>query len=280
MTFQQKILPALFAISLFTFAQAELSAQKTPTALDFKMTANDGTEVSLSKYSGKVVVLANTASKCGYTPQYEQLQQLHADYAKKGLAVIGVPCNQFGKQEPGTDKEIAAFCKKNYGVEFDLLAKVEVKGKKQCELYKHLTGLDLAPVGKGDVKWNFEKIIIDKTGTPVARFGSKVKPDSKEFIAAIEKALAAGESLSADDASSVDSQPYSHVSKKSGKTYYLFMKVQPLKNSDKTTTLYWFAKEPTSDKGTAVSEVPADRVVSETKSGMLVLKSKNKKKKK
>jgi len=276
MSFQRKILPALVAISLFAFAAADLCAQKaqtTPTALDFKMKAIDGKEVSLSKYAGKVVVLANTASKCGYTPQYEQLQQLHADYAMKGVAVIGVPCNQFGKQEPGSDKEIATFCKKNYGVEFDMLAKVEVKGKKQCELYKHLTGLDLAPLGKGDVKWNFEKIIIDKSGTPIARFSSKVKPNSKEFISTIEDALAASET------SSVDLQPYSHTNKK-GKTYYLFMKVVPLKNSDKTSTIYWFAKEPTSEKGTPVSEVPADRVVSETKNGMLVLKSKNKKKKK
>lgn len=267
------LLPSLL-IALTLIASSEVAAQKTPAALDFKMKAIDGKEISLSKYAGKVVVLVNTASKCGHTPQYEQLQQLHADYADKGVAIVGVPCNQFGKQEPGSDKEIAAFCKKNYGVEFDMLSKVDVKGENRCDLYKHLTKLDLAPLGKGVVKWNFEKIVIDKSGKPVARFGSKVKPDSKEFISAIDDAI------SGSAPSSSDSKPYSHVSKKSGKTYYLFMKVVPLKNSDKTSTIYWFAKEPTSEKGTPVSEVPADRVVSETKTGMLVLKSKTKKKKK
>lgn len=257
---------ALFVVSLMTLPN--LHAQKTPTALNFEMTSIDGKKVSLSKYAGKVVVLVNTASKCGHTPQYKQLQQLHADYADKGVAVIGVPCNQFGKQEPGTEKEIAAFCKENYGVEFDMLAKVDVKGKTQCGLYKHLTKLDLAPRGKGAVKWNFEKIVIDKSGTPIARFESKVKPDSEVFMAVIKKAL--GEA----DAASGDAEPYSHVSNKSGKKYYLFMKEVPLKNSDKTSVIYWFAKSPTSEKGTPLSEVPADRVVSETKTGMLVLKKK------
>lgn len=250
-----------------------MRAQEVPAALNFTMETIDGKDISLSKYSGKVVVLVNTASKCGYTPQYEQLQQLHADYAEKGVAIVGIPCNQFGKQEPGSEKEIAAFCKKNYGVEFDMMAKVDVKGKKQCDLYKHLSKLDLAPRGKGAVKWNFEKIVIDKSGTPIARFGSRVKPDSETFMSVIEKALAG------DGASSDDSTPYAHVSKKNGKTYYLFMKEVPLKNSDKTSTIYWFAKEPTSEKGTPVGKVPDDRVVSETKTGMLVLKSKKKKKK-
>lgn len=257
---------ALFAVSLV--AMSDLQAQKTPAALDFEMKSIDGKKVSLSDYAGKVVLLVNTASKCGHTPQYKQLQQLHEDYADKGLAVIGVPCNQFGKQEPGTEKEIAAFCEENYGVEFDMLAKVDVKGKTQCGLYKHLTKLDLAPRGKGAVKWNFEKIVIDKTGTPIARFESKVKPDSKAFMAVIKKAL--GEA----DTASGDSEPYSHFSKKNGKKYFLFMKEVPLKNSDKMSKIYWFAKSPTSDKGTPLSEVPADRVVSETKTGMLVLKKK------
>ncbi len=260
----------ILALITVVILAGPVSAQQVPAALDFTMESIDGKEVDLSKYSGKVVVLVNTASKCGYTPQYEQLQELHKDYANKGVAIIGIPCNQFGRQEPGTEKEIAAFCKKNYGVEFDMLAKVDVKGKKQCELYKHLTKLDLAPRGKGAVKWNFEKIVIDKTGTPIARFGSKVKPDSKEFISVIKSAIESDSDAAA---------PYSHVSQKSGKTYYLFMKEIPLKNSDKTSTIYWFAKEPTSDKGIPVSEVPDNKVVSETKTGMLVLKSQKKKKK-
>jgi glutathione peroxidase len=269
--YHQALTPILIFV-LCLVAAHEVAAQKAPAALDFSMNAIDGKEVALSKYAGKVVVFVNTASKCGYTPQYKQLQQLHSDYADKGIAIVGIPCNQFGKQEPGTEKEIAAFCKKNYGVEFDMLAKVDVKGKNQCELYKHLTKLDLAPFGKGSVKWNFEKIVIDKTGKPIARFGSKVKPDSKEFMSVIDKAIGGNAN------SSGNQNPYSHVSKKTGKTYYLFMKEVPLKNSDKTSTIYWFAKEPTSEKGSPVSEVPKDKVVSETKTGMLVLKSNKKKK--
>ena len=151
-----------------------------------------------------------------------------------------------------------------------MLSKVDVNGSNQCELYKHLNSIDVKPRGKGDVKWNFEKYILDRTGKPIARFASKVKPDSKAFITAINKAL--GETS--------DQSGYSHVSQKSGKTYYLFSKDVPLKNSDKVQTIYYFAKDPNNSKGTALSEVPTGKVVSETKTGMLVLKNDGIKKKK
>ena len=242
-------------------------AQETPAALNFTMKSIDGKDVSLSSYAGKVVVLVNVASKCGHTPQYEQLQKLHADYAEKGVAVVGVPGNQFKGQEPGTDKEILKFCQDKYGVEFDLLSKVDVNGAKQCDLYKHLNGLDLAPKGKGDVKWNFEKYVIDPTGTPVARFGSKVRVDSDEFMTAVKSALG-------------DTGHYSHVSDKLGRTYYLFSKEVPLKNSDKVQTIYYFAKDPNNKKGTPLAAVPEGKMVSETKNGLPVLKNKGGKKKK
>ena len=247
------------------------STDKVPPALNFTMKSIDGEDVKLSKYAGKVVVFVNVASKCGFTPQYKQLQELHKKYASKGLAIVGIPCNQFRGQEPGTDKEILAFCKKNYGVDFDMMSKVDVNGDKQCELYKYLNSLDVKPKGKGDVKWNFEKYVLDRSGKPVARFASKVKPDSKAFMNVIEKAL--GET-------SGKSTHYSHVSKKSGKTYYLFSRESQLKNSDKTTTLYYFAKDPKNSKGTAVSEVPANKVVSEMKNGVPMLMNKDASKKK
>ena len=245
------------------------ATQKTPAALSFTMKSIAGEDVKLSKYAGKVVVFVNVASKCGFTPQYKQLQELHSKYAAKGVAVVGIPCNQFKGQEPGSDKEIHTFCKNKYGVDFDLMSKVDVNGDKQCDLYKHLNAIDVKPRGKGEVKWNFEKYILDRSGKPIARFPSKVKPDSKDFMAVINKAL--GET---------SGQPYAQVSKKSGKTYYLFSKDVPLKNSDKVHTIYFFAKEPTHATGTPVSAVPAGKMVSETKSGLPILKNDGTKKKK
>ena len=283
MKFNQNSLYVLVAVLTLAFSSSAL-AQKTSAALDFSMKANNGKEVSLSKYSGKAVLFVNVASKCGNTPQYEQLQALHEEYAAKGLAIVGVPCNQFGKQEPGTDEEVLAFCKKNYGVEFDLLSKVDVKGEEQCDLYAHLTGLDLKPRGKGDVKWNFEKILLDRSGTPVARFGAKTKPDDKALVAAIESALDAGMTNMAGSASAASGH-YSHESSKLGRTYYLFSKDVPLKNSDRVQTIYFFGKDQVNAKGgVPLPAVPEGKIVSETKTGMLILKnaagSKKSKKKK
>lgn len=161
--------------------------------LDQEMQTLDGKTIILAeKYRGKVVLLVNVASKCGLTPQYEQLEALHDKYADDGLAIVGVPCNQFKNQEPGTAAEIAEFCKTKYGVEFDLLAKVDVNGPEAAPLYKHLTSKATNPQFAGDITWNFEKFLFDRQGRLVARFAPRVRPDSKEVVSAIEAELADG----------------------------------------------------------------------------------------
>ena len=170
-------------------AEETETAAEPPTALNFTMKSIDGEDVELSKYQGNVVVVVNTASKCGLTPQYKQLQELHSKYVEKGVKVLGFPCNQFMGQEPGSESDIKAFCTKNYGVTFDMFAKVDVNGEKTCDFYKYLKAQATKPKGTGDIGWNFEKFILDKSGKPIARFGPRVKPDSAEFIAEIEKAL-------------------------------------------------------------------------------------------
>ncbi|WP_442483119.1 glutathione peroxidase [Aeoliella sp. SH292] len=172
----------------------ETKDKEWPAALDFTMQTLDGKEVHLGeKYDGKVVLFVNVASKCGYTPQYKGLQELHKKYGKEGLAIVGVPSNQFGGQEPGTADEIATFCEKNYGVEFDMLSKVNVKRSEedQCPLYQYLTDKEKLPGIGSDVKWNFEKFLVGRDGEVIAHYGSSVKPESKEMVAAVEEALAA-----------------------------------------------------------------------------------------
>jgi glutathione peroxidase len=167
----------------------EKGDKKVSAVLNFKMTGLDGKEVDLSQFQGKVVLFVNVASQCGYTPQYKSLQATYAKYSKDGLVIIGVPCNQFGKQEPGTSKEIADFCTNEYGVTFPMLAKVEVNGKNACPLYKHLTGKDTNGKFAGAIKWNFEKFLISRTGEVVARFASDVDPDGEAFQKAITDEL-------------------------------------------------------------------------------------------
>ncbi len=167
----------------------EKPARKVPGVLNFTMTRLDGKPQELAKYQGKVALFVNVASECGHTPQYKGLQALHEKYARAGLAIIGVPSNEFGGQEPGTNAEIAAFCKKNYGVQFDMLAKVVVDGKGQCPLYKHLTSKDTNPKFGGPVQWNFTKFLIDRNGAIVGRFEPDVEPESREVVQAIEAAL-------------------------------------------------------------------------------------------
>jgi len=138
--------------------------------------------------------MVNVASQCGLTPQYEQLEGLHEKFAEKGLAVLGFPANEFGKQEPGTDSEISTFCQKNYGVKFDMFSKVVVKklddGPEPCPLYKYLISKETDPKFAGPITWNFEKFLIGRNGEIVKRFAPKVKPDSPEVIQAIEDELA------------------------------------------------------------------------------------------
>lgn len=164
--------------------------KKVPAALNFKMKRLDGKPANLGDYQGKVVLMVNVASQCGLTPQYEALEGLHEKFSDKGLAILGFPANEFGKQEPGTDDDISTFCKQNYGVKFDMFSKVVVKGEGQCPLYKFLTSKETNPKFAGDIKWNFEKFLIGRNGEVVARFEPKVKPDSEEVVGAIEAELA------------------------------------------------------------------------------------------
>ena len=159
--------------------------------LDLEMKTIEGKKVNLAeKYKDKVVLLVNVASECGLTPQYEQLQALHEKYGKKGLAIVGVPCNQFGGQEPGTEEEIVQFCESNYSVDFDMMAKVDVNGPKATPLYKYLTSKKTDPKFAGDITWNFEKFLFARDGKIIARFSPKTKPDAKEVVEAIEAELA------------------------------------------------------------------------------------------
>lgn len=162
-------------------AQKTETATKVPPALNFEVKDIKGEDVKMETYSGKVLIVVNTASKCGYTRQYETLQKLYAEHKDAGLEVLGFPCNQFGGQEPGTEADIQTFCKENYGVEFPMFSKVDVNGENQAPLFKYLNAQETKPKEAGDVKWNFEKFVIDRNGKVVARFGSRVEPDGKEF---------------------------------------------------------------------------------------------------
>lgn len=150
---------------------------------DFHMKDDKGQEVELKKFEGKTLLIVNVASKCGYTKQYGGLEALYEKYKDKNFVVIGVPCNQFGAQEPGSDEEIQKFCKLEYGVKFPVLAKVEVNGPKEAPLYAWLK----AETDKQDIKWNFTKFLVNKNGKVVKRFESKVEP--KDIEKDIEKIL-------------------------------------------------------------------------------------------
>jgi len=151
---------------------------------DFTLQSIDGKATPLSSYKGKVLLLVNVASKCGYTPQYTGLESLYEKYKDKGLVVVGIPANNFGAQEPGTNDEIKTFCTRNYNVTFPMMSKVSVKGGDQAPLYDYLTKQ------AGDVKWNFTKFLVGKDGRVITKFDSPVKPDAPELTSAVEKALA------------------------------------------------------------------------------------------
>jgi glutathione peroxidase len=158
------------------FVSAEDKEKKVPAVLHFKMKGLDGKEMDLSKHQGKVVLIINVASQCGYTPQYKGLQELYDKYAGDGLVILGVPANEFGAQEPGTDEQISEFCTSKYGVKFPMTSKVVVKGKEICPLYQYLTSKDTNPKFAGEIKWNFTKFLISKNGEVVHRYEPKVKP--------------------------------------------------------------------------------------------------------
>ena len=168
----------------------EKESKKVPAVLKFKMTGIDGQSVNLSKYQGKVVLIVNVASECGYTDQYKGLQALHAKYARDGLAILAFPCNDFGNQEPGDSATIKEFCAKNYKVEFDLFGKIGILGQDPAPLYKYLTSAKTNPNHSGQVKWNFEKFLIGRDGTIAARFLSDADPESEEIQKALQAELA------------------------------------------------------------------------------------------
>ena len=161
---------------------------------DLKDNVNDiivndmnGNAVNLSDYNGKVLLIVNVASKCGYTPQYKQLEEIYEKYNKRGFEILAFPCNDFGGQEPGTNKEIKEFCSVNYGVTFKLFDKIKILGNNKSPLYERLTNNSITE--KSDIKWNFEKFIISKDGKIIARFESKVKPSDKTVTDIIEHEL-------------------------------------------------------------------------------------------
>lgn len=186
----------LYSLSLVAlcaaFAMNPLQAEdeKVSTALDYKMNSITGKEVDLSTFKGKVVLMVNVASRCGATPQYGPLQNLYTKYKDDGLVVIGFPCNQFGKQEPGSSNDIQEFCEKNYGVEFPMMEKIAVNGEAAAPLYKHLTAAETKPKKSGPIGWNFEKFLIGKDGNVVARYGTQTQPDDAEVVDAIKAELA------------------------------------------------------------------------------------------
>jgi glutathione peroxidase len=164
-------------------------AARAGSIYDIKVKDIDGKDVSLNDYKGKVLLIVNVASKCGFTPQYKALEVTYEKYKDKGFVVLGFPCNQFGGQEPGSNAEIKTFCSQKYNVTFPLFDKIEVNGKNLHPLYAALTGKE-SPF-PGSIGWNFTKFLIGKDGKIAKRFESKATPDSPEVIAAIEAALAA-----------------------------------------------------------------------------------------
>jgi len=178
----------LSALAIVGMCSMAYSQDKAKNALDFKMKSIDGKDVNLSDYKGKVVMFVNVASKCGYTPLYKALQENYDKYKEKGFVIIGVPANEFGKQEPGTDEDIAKFCTSKYNVTFPMLSKVVVNGKGIAPLYDYLTSKDSNPRFGGAVKWNFTRFLVNRQGEIVNRFEPAGKMDAKE-IAAIEAEL-------------------------------------------------------------------------------------------
>ncbi len=170
-------------------AAAAASTSSLPMKIyDYKLESLDGKPVDMTKYEGKVLLIVNTASKCGYTKQYAGLQAISEKYKGQGLEVLGFPANNFGGQEPGSAEEIGSFCEKNFGVKFDLFAKSSVKGADKSPFFTYLTET-ANPAKTGEIGWNFEKFLVSRDGTLVNRYKSGVKPESEELTSAIEKEL-------------------------------------------------------------------------------------------
>ncbi len=178
-----------FFLMLSVIIAAVLATAQAHSIYDFTMKSIDGQPVSLKSYSGKVVMVVNVASKCGFTPQYTGLEALYEKYKDRGFVIVGVPANNFAQQEPGTNEEIKKFCSNKYNVTFPMMSKVSVLGDDETPLYRFLTDKSANPQVGGDIKWNFTKFLFDRNGKPVARFEPAIKPDSPEVQTAVESAL-------------------------------------------------------------------------------------------
>src|ERR1700744_5237652 len=176
----------LAAGSLVAFAAP---ADSGKSIYDFTLKSIDGQPTPLSGYKGKVVLLVNVASRCGFTPQYTALESIYEKYKGQGLVIVGIPANNFGGQEPGTNEEIKKFCSNKYNVSFPMMSKVSVLGDDKTPLYAFLTDKSINPQIGGDIKWNFTKFLFDRNGKPVARFEPNVTPDSPQVVSAVESAL-------------------------------------------------------------------------------------------
>jgi glutathione peroxidase len=164
-----------------------MTTQLAPSIYDFSVTTIEGQPINLGTYKGKVLLIVNTASQCGFTPQYQGLQALYDKYASQGLEILGFPCNQFGQQEPGSASEIQSFCETRFGVKFPLFQKVDVNGKDAHPLFQYLTKAAPGLFGTETVKWNFTKFLVDRKGKVVERYASLAKPE--DLDKAIQKLL-------------------------------------------------------------------------------------------
>lgn len=174
---------------LFGALTSMSTGEEAPKAIDFEVKSIEGKNVDLKQYKGKVLLIVNTASECGLTPQYAGLESLYKKYEGDGLVVLGFPCNQFGRQEPGSDADIKKFCSTEFNVTFPMFSKVDVNGDTATPLYKYLTSKDVKPAGKGKVGWNFEKFLIDREGKLASRFKPQTTPDDADLVKAVEGAL-------------------------------------------------------------------------------------------
>jgi glutathione peroxidase len=185
-----KFLPALIVALAAVSPGAGAEESELESVLDFTVQDIDGAEVKLrDKYEGKVLLVVNTASECGYTPQYADLEALYEKYREKGFEVLAFPSNDFGGQEPGSNSEIKLFCTEKYEVKFPLFAKIPVKGEDKHPLYAFLTDSERNPESGGDIKWNFTKFLVDDEGKVIRRYESKVKPTDENLAKDVEEAL-------------------------------------------------------------------------------------------
>ena len=171
-----KLTIAIISFSIFSIFSISAKKNMNMNFYQFHAKSLQGRDIQMNEYAGKVVLVVNTASKCGFTPQYEGLEKLYKEYKDQGLVILGIPCNQFASQEPGSSEEISKFCTLTYGVDFPMFSKIEVNGDQADPLYKYLK--DALPGTAGsDIKWNFSKFLIDRHGTPIKRYEPATKPE-------------------------------------------------------------------------------------------------------